>query len=122
MAKKGFLALFIVATAIVFLLWVAKVGKHKIIPEVEKYRQAELELTKVNMASLERVIVAFIAEEGRTPGDLRELRALHGLLSTNLDAWGTAIKYERLSDESFRLISAGKDKAFNTADDVVVNH
>lgn len=122
MAKKGFLAVFIVATAIVFLLWVAKTGKQRIIPEVEKYRQAELELTKVNMTSLERVIVGFIAEEGRTPNDLRELRALRALLSANLDAWGTAIKYERLSDENFRLISAGKDKAFNTSDDIVLNH
>ncbi len=122
MAKKGFLALFIVATAVVFLLWVAKVGKHRVVPEIEKYSQAELELNKANMASLERMVVAFMAQEGRLPNDLRELRASQALLSANLDVWGTAIKYEKLSDENFRLISAGKDRAFNTSDDIVLNH
>jgi hypothetical protein len=39
-----------------------------------------------------------------------------------LDGWGKSIRYERLSDSSFRLISAGKDKTFDTEDDIVLDY
>jgi hypothetical protein len=39
-----------------------------------------------------------------------------------LDAWGTAVKYERLSDTGFRLRSAGPDRVFDTADDIVKDY
>jgi hypothetical protein len=38
------------------------------------------------------------------------------------DSWGNKIKYERISDENYRLISAGKDKIFDTDDDIVIKN
>jgi hypothetical protein len=38
------------------------------------------------------------------------------------DAWGRDIRYERRSDSTFRLISAGKDGLFDTADDIRVDY
>lgn len=122
MKKWRSLAIFIAAAGIVFLLWVAKAGKENIVKEVKVYRQAEVDLTKANMVSLEKVIASFLAQEGRTPDSLKELRAFQVMVTATLDAWGTAIKYEKVSDDNFRLISAGKDKAFNTSDDIIINY
>ncbi len=122
MKIKGFVAVFIVSCAIVFLIWVAKSGKEKTVPEVKAYRQAEVDLTKVNMAGLEKTVVSFMAQEGRTPDSLKELRSLHSLPGANVDSWGTAIRYDKVSDEKFRLVSAGRDRAFNTSDDIVVEY
>jgi len=34
--------------------------------------------------------------------------------------WGMFPNYERISEEDFRIVSAGKDKVFNTEDDIVL--
>jgi len=36
-----------------------------------------------------------------------------------VDAWGREIRYEKLSDSSFRLTSAGPDGQYETGDDIV---
>jgi len=131
MKIRGFLAIIVVAAGLLYLLWMmqggkeqlpAQGGKEKLPPQVRAYRAAELQSTKANMQSLKTEIFMFSAEEGRTPKDLKELKASSRQLGANLDSWGTAIKYERLSDEHFRLTSAGKDKTFNTADDSVLEY
>lgn len=122
MKRRGFIAVFIVACGIVYLLWMARTGKDKTLKEVKAYDQTLVELTKVNMAALQQAIVTFIAQEGRTPENLKEVQRIHSFATANLDAWGTAIKYERLSDDNFRLTSAGRDKAFGTSDDVVIKY
>lgn len=119
---RGFIAVFIVACGIVYLLWMARTGKDKTLKEVKAYDQTLVELTKATMAALQQAIVTFIAQEGRTPENLKEVQRIHSFPAANLDAWGTAIKYERLSDDNFRLTSAGRDKAFGTSDDVVINY
>jgi hypothetical protein len=122
MKMRGFIVVFIVAFGIVYLLWMAKTGKDKTLKEVKAYDQTQVELTKVNMAALQQAIVTYIAQEGQTPENLKEVQRIHSFPTANLDAWGTAIKYERLSADNFRLISAGRDKAFGTSDDVVINY
>jgi hypothetical protein len=122
MKMRGFIVLFVVACGIVYLLWMAKIGKEKTIKEVKAYDQTQVELTKVNMAALQQAIVTFIAQEGRTPENLKEAQRIHSFATANLDAWGTAIKYERVSSDNFRLTSAGRDKAFGTSDDIVINY
>ncbi|MGB2845179.1 MAG: hypothetical protein WBC02_10025, partial [Candidatus Aminicenantaceae bacterium] len=94
----------------------------QVIEEVEMFSKVKQELTKTNMDSFSREILTFVIQEGRTPKDFKELRKYHALLAVGLDGWGTAIKYERLSSDDFRLISAGKDKAFNTSDDIVIDY
>lgn len=119
---RGFIVVFVVACGIVYLLWMAKTGKDKTLKEVKAYDQTQVELTKVNMTALQQAIVTFIAQEGRTPENLKEIQKIHSFPIANLDAWGTAIKYERLSEDNFRLTSAGRDKAFGTSDDIVINY
>jgi hypothetical protein len=120
MKMRGFIVIFLVACAIVYLLWMAKTGKEKTIKEVKAYDRTQVELTKVNMAALQQAIVTYMAQEGKTPENLKEIQKIHSFPVAILDAWGTEIKYERLSDDNFRLTSAGRDKNFGTSDDIVI--
>ncbi len=131
MKIRGFLVVIVLAAGLLYLLWMNQGGK-ELLPKqggkeqlplpVRTYRAAELQMTKANMQSLKTSVFMFTTEQGRTPKDFKELRAFSRQFGANLDSWGTAIKYERLSDENFRLISAGKDKYFNTSDDIVLEY
>jgi len=126
MRKKGFFALLIVAVAMVYFLWWTKGGKEKVMDAIKVrdvmkiFSSTEREVTNANMTSLAKEILSFVSQEGRTPTSLREFRMFYSALEAISDAWGTTLRYERVSDDDFRLISAGKDKAFNTSDDVVI--
>ncbi len=131
MRIRGFLVIIVLAAGLLYLLWMNQGGK-ELLPKqggkeqlplpVRAYRAAELQSTKANMQSLKTEIFMFSTEAGRIPKDLKELKAFSGRRGADLDAWGTTIRYERLSDEHFRLISAGKDRTFNTADDLVLEY
>ncbi len=118
MKIRGFLAVLILAAAVVYFLWVAKAGKDKVIEEVRVFDKAKHQLTETNMRSLAREIQSYIAMEGRAPKNLKELQVFRRVPLGTLDAWGIAIKYDSLTDEDFRLISAGPDREFDTEDDI----
>lgn len=118
MKLRGFLALFLLAAVVVYFLWVAKAGKDKVVYEVKAFSKARLQLTRANMASLAREVHLYIAMQGGYPKSLKELQEFRRPPLSTKDAWGTTIEYERLSGESFRLISAGPDRAFDTEDDI----
>jgi len=119
---RGFLAILILALVIVYLLFIVKIGKKsKIEKEAQVIIQIPLKMTKANMAALEKAIQFFIGSEGRTPRDLKELQSKRIIIGGTVDSWGGPIKYEKLSDINFRLVSAGKDGVFNTEDDIVLN-
>lgn len=113
--------MFVLVAAFIFLLWIVKSGgEEKVVGDVKAFSKTKIKLTKVNMSSLERLIISFIAQQGRAPKSLKELQSLHVPITAKFDAWGNEIKYERLSNDEFRLVSAGKDKAFGTSDDIIV--
>jgi hypothetical protein len=85
---------------------------------VDKYAQAKVDLTGTNLESLARVILTFASEGEGLPASLDALRRASPAASVASDAWGRRIRYERLSDDAFRLTSAGPDGAFGTADDI----
>lgn len=117
------MALFLLATVLVFFLFIIKTGKHEQLAEkVEAFSEMKYKLTKTNMTTLERSIISYTANEGKTPKSLKDLQALYIVSAAGVDAWGKAIKYERLSDSDFRLISAGKDRIFNTKDDIILEN
>ena len=118
MKIRGFLAILILAAVVVYFLWVAKAGKDKVIEEVKVFDKVKHQLTKTNMNSLAKEIHSYIAMDGRTPKNLKELQTFRRVPLGILDAWGIAIKYDRLTDEDFRLISAGPDRDFDTEDDI----
>jgi len=120
---KGIAAVIILGLALYYYLGLKGSKKtEEIVEQVEAFEETRENLTKVNMKTLERAITSFIASRGRTPTSLKELQVFRVMAAEKYDSWGTEIKYERLSDDDFRLTSAGKDKIFDTQDDIVVNY
>jgi hypothetical protein len=123
MKARGLLIVLVLAVAIVYLIWFSKSGeKTHLEQQVDRFVQAKEDLTRVNMQSLQKIILSYIAGEGQAPKSLQDLRNSSLLVGGTMDGWGKSIRYERLSDSSFRLISAGKDKTFDTEDDIVLDY
>lgn len=112
----------ILSVAVVYFLWVAKVGKDKVIGEVRAFSESKLQLTKANMANLAKEIQTFMAMQGRAPSNIKEIQMFRRIPLGILDNWGTAIKYEKQLDEDFRLLSAGPDRTFGTEDDIIKDY
>jgi hypothetical protein len=123
MKIRGFLALLVLTMVVVYFIFFAKAGKKSYLEgTVDAYDRIKVQTTKVNMATLEKAISYFISSEDRTPADLKELSASRLLTGAPLDGWDRPIKYEKVSDSNFRLISAGRDGKFDTSDDIVVEY
>ncbi len=122
MKMRGLVLGLLLALAAVCFVFFAKVGKDgqgALQTMTGKYAESKIDLTKVNLETLSREIQSFAAEsDGRLPETLGEMRRLHPAAAAATDAWGRKIRYERLSDSSFRLRSAGPDGAFGTGDDI----
>ncbi len=114
----GLLLAMVIAYAI-FFTPVAKHDKAGLEIMVDKYLESKIKLTEVNLEALSREVLSFSTEGEGLPDSLDALRRFHPTAGALPDAWGTRIRYQRLSDSSFRLTSAGPDKAFDTADDIV---
>lgn len=119
MKIRGFLAMLVLGVIVVYFIWFAKTGSESgIEAEIGTFDRSREELTRVNLAALEKQIVAFSATQGELPRDLetfeRAMRPGTGLL----DGWGRRVRYEKLSADGFRLTSAGPDGVFGTADDI----
>lgn len=121
---RGLLALTLLALLVVGIIWMAKSGgENQPLKEIERFDNLKIKLTRTNMNALGKAIATFVAIEGETPESPEKLRNAVGLRSTSsLDAWGTTINYERLTENDFRLTSAGKDKTFDTEDDIIVDY
>ena len=123
MKIKGFLVIFLLVMIVVFFLFVVKRGsKSQLKEQVDAFSEVREKTTRTNLISLERAIDFFIAQNGRTPNNLREVQTFSRSVYLESDAWGNPIKYVRVSDSGFRLISAGKDKTFDTEDDIVIEN
>jgi hypothetical protein len=108
-----------VAVYFIFFTKVAKDDKGGLEIMVDKYLQAKIDLTGVNLEALSREVLSYAADGRGLPEKLGDLRKFHPTAGSLPDAWGKTIRYEKLSDESFRLTSAGPDGAFGTKDDIV---
>jgi hypothetical protein len=123
MKIKGFLVIFLLVVIVVFFLYVAKQGgKSRLEDQVDAFAEVKDKTTRTNMTSLEKAIDLFIAQQGRVPNDLKEIQTFSRSIYVDTDSWGNKIKYERISDASYRLTSAGKDKIFDTDDDIVIEN
>lgn len=119
MKIRGFMIVMVLALWIVYFIYFAKTGgKTGLQTEIDALAESKVELTKVTLETLEKMIEGLLAQEDRLPADYREIRRFHPAASFR-DAWGREIQYERTSETSFRLASAGPDGAFDTADDLV---
>ncbi len=123
MKIRGFLAILVLTVVVVYFIFFAKAGKKSYIEgTIDAYDRVKTQVTRTNIATLEKTIEYFIATEGRTPRDMKELSATRLLTGDPSDGWGRPLKYERLSDSNYRLISAGKDGAFGTSDDITLEY
>lgn len=122
---KGFLAILVLVLVLVAILWTVKSGQkggEAIKQEVDAFRRVQEKVTRSNLESLERAISVFLAQTGRTPRDLKEIHIFRPAAYAAEDAWGTPLKYERISDSRYRLRSAGEDRVFGTQDDITLEN
>ena len=120
MQIRGFLAILLLVTVIVFVLYIVKTGEKGMLEEnVSAFDRAKHQLTETNMQSLERLITMYTAQKGALPRSLDDLAVLGPMTTGKRDAWSNEIKYERISEMNFRLTSSGADFAFGTEDDIV---
>jgi hypothetical protein len=123
MKIRGFMVIILLVAIVVFFLYTLKSGGNKDIPEqIEAFSSAKQKLTKTNLSSLQREVLSYIVSNGTTPQSLDDIRFSPALTTGKWDAWGKEVKYERLSDENFRLTSAGHDGTFGTEDDIVTEY
>jgi hypothetical protein len=122
MKGGGGLIVLLLAMVIVGFLYFGRVGQKKSYIEttLDANERIRTELTKVNLSTLERAIQFATSADGELPADLNAVFASRMFTGDPSDGWGTRIKYERKPEAGFRLIAAGKDRAFGTADDIVV--
>jgi hypothetical protein len=121
MKARGLALGVLLAAVAVYFIFFTKVADDKGGLEimVDKYAESKVDLTGTQLESLSRAVLSFAAEGQGLPGSLDALRRAHPAAASITDAWGRKIRYERLSDDAFRLTSAGPDGAFGTADDIV---
>jgi hypothetical protein len=121
MKIRGLFIILLLAMVIVYFLFFAKAGKKSYIEATQDANERiRTELTQVNMATMQKAIDYFIATEGEAPADLKTLFAARLFSGDPSDGWGSPLKYERLSDSDYRLVAAGKDRTFDTDDDIVL--
>jgi hypothetical protein len=121
MKIRGAMVIVLLAMVVIYFLFFAKAGKKGYIEATQDANtKLRTGLTTTNMATLEKALTLFTATQGQLPQNLKELFAARLYSGDPSDGWGTLLKYERLSDENYRLISAGPDRTFDTDDDIVV--
>ncbi len=113
--------LILVLTIVLAFYLIRHQGKSQLNHNQAVQEKAMTELTRVNLSSLEKIILAFMSQEGRLPKDFEELRQSRFLVGPAVDAWGRKLRLEIISEENFRLLSAGPDGQFGTGDDIVVS-
>jgi len=123
MKIRGFLVVLMLAAVVVFFLYTLKSGGSKDIPDqIRGFDSAKQRLTETNMETLKKEILSHIISNGSPPESLDDMRMRGPLVTGKWDGWGKAIRYVKLSEEDFRLTSAGNDGIFGTADDIVKDY
>lgn len=122
MKVRGLLLVVLMALVIIYAVYFWKTGeqgKGGLETMVDQYAEAKVDLTKVNMDALGRIVGEHMASEGQAPASLRDLQGFQPMAVSALDGWGRGIRYERTADSGFRLTSPGPDGEFGTDDDIV---
>ncbi len=121
MKMRGLVLGVLLALVAVYFIFFTKVADEKggLTIMVDKYLESKIKLTEVNLESLSREVLSYTSEGEGLPETLEALRRFHPTAAALPDAWGRKIRYERLSDSTFRLRSAGPDGVFETGDDIV---
>ena len=122
MKMRGFLVIIILAAIIVYFIFTTNTSTKDIPDQIQAFDSAKDKLTRSNMAMIRRAVELYIATQGETPRDFKQIRTQQALLGALVDGWGYSIKYERLNELNYRLISVGPDKTFDTEDDIIIDY
>ena len=112
--------LLVVVVVIYALLFVKSGQKSHIETAVGALSKAGIAATQANLSQLEKVVTSFVAGEGRSPESWQDMRSLRYIMTGTTDGWGRVVRYEKTSEMGFRLVSAGPDGRFDTADVLAV--
>ena len=120
---KGVLTVLLLAVATVLVLKQIKpMGHGGILENIQVVDNTKEQTTEMNLKSLQREIIIYISEHGKAPETLKQLPQHSQTIANIPDAWGIPIRYTRISRDSFLIISAGKDRVFDTSDDIVLDY
>ncbi len=121
MKGKGALAVLLLVIVIIFFVYFIRTeDKAPIEEEVSRFSQTRAELTVANLESVSRAILEWMADgNGQVPDSINDFQKTRSYGLSFQDGWGRDIKYEKISDTSFRLRSAGQDGQFETDDDIL---
>lgn len=124
MKLRGLMGILLVTLVLVYVIFFAKVADNKggLQTEIDQYERAKVKLTLVDLTLLAREIQSFAAGEQGLPENLTKIQRFRPLGTALFDAWGREIRYERLTDTTFRLRSAGRDGRMDTADDITKDY
>ncbi len=123
MRIKGFLAvLVLIAVGAYFIMTIKSKQVEGIEGQVDAFLSVKTDLTKTNMAALQRAVNIYIAQVGKNPETLQDLRRMQPMAAAQVDGWGKIIRYEMITEDRFRLTSAGPDGVFRTRDDIVMDY
>lgn len=114
------IGLLVVVVVIYALLFMKSGQKSHIEAAVDALGKAGIAATQANLSQIEKVVTSFVAAEGRSPESWQDMRSLRYIMTGTTDGWGQVIRYEKTSETGFRLVSAGPDGRFDTADDLTV--
>ncbi len=79
--------------------------------------------TEKEMSEISVRLEKYRQENDSYPQNLKEIIGNSPIRQTFLnDYWGSLYRYDRTSDDSFELTSAGQDKMFNTEDDLKIKY
>ncbi|MCI4444607.1 MAG: hypothetical protein JHC32_01105 [Candidatus Aminicenantes bacterium] len=121
MRGKGALAILLLAGVVIYFVYFMRTEKKAQVEEdISRFNQTRAELTSVNLEQLSRAIQEWMSEhDGQVPETLKEVQGGRSYGLSLTDGWGRDIRYQKLSDSSFELRSAGADGQFNTDDDII---
>jgi hypothetical protein len=114
------IGLLVVVVVIYALLFMKSGQKSHIEAAADALTKAGIAATQANLSQLEKVVTSFVAGEGRSPESWQDMRSLRYIMTGTTDGWGRVVRYEKTSETGFRLVSAGPDGRFDTADDLAV--
>ncbi len=116
--KMSFISI-IFALLIVFILYKLyfKPSKESAGVARTSIHKAKTAVLDTDLVSVRQAVSMFYNEKGRLPESLKELTPTY-LRYIPIDPWGQEYRYEK-GDNSYKIISAGKDKYFNTSDDII---
>lgn len=114
------MGLVLVGGLILALSLIRHQGRSQLEQDLAAQERAMIELTKINLSSLEKIILSFLSQQGYLPKDFEELRQSRLLVGPAVDAWGREFRLEIIGEGGFRLLSAGADGQFGTEDDIAL--